>query len=145
MGNGLVSVVGPLSRSCRRLAWLTVPTLKTGHCPGSGWLHSRFTLDILPVHSPVQDETGRRQPVCVPCCHAGWHSRAAARLERFHLSCSEDILVCGLAGPSCPVFRPPGSGDWKVARTRRPESLRYIITVNALFADSPLAGPDKLD
>ena len=53
-------------------------------------------------------------------------------LERFHLSCSADILVCGFAGHSCPVFHPYESGDWKVARTRRLESLRYIITVNFL-------------
>ncbi len=54
-------------------------------------------------------------------------------LRRFHLSCSADILVCGFAGHSCPVFHPYESGDWKVARTRRLESLRYIITVYALM------------
>ena len=31
------------------------------------------------------------------------------------------------------MFHPYESGDWKVARTRRLESLRYIITVNALI------------
>ena len=55
---------------------------------------------------------------------------ACRHLERFHLSGSADILVCGFAGHSCPVFHPYESGDWKVARTRRLESLRYIITVN---------------
>jgi hypothetical protein len=30
------------------------------------------------------------------------------------------------------VFSCSGTGDWKVARTRRLESLRYVITVNAL-------------
>jgi hypothetical protein len=29
------------------------------------------------------------------------------------------------------VFRPYETGDWKVAKTRRLESLRYIINVNA--------------
>ena len=36
---------------------------------------------------------------------------------------SADILVCGFTGLSSPVFL--GMGDWKVARTRRLESLRY--------------------
>jgi hypothetical protein len=36
--------------------------------------------------------------------------------------CSADIPVCGFAGHSCPVSQ---TGDWKVARTRRLESLRY--------------------
>ena len=36
---------------------------------------------------------------------------------------SADIPVCGFTGLSSPVFRE--TGDWKVARTRRLESLRY--------------------
>jgi hypothetical protein len=39
--------------------------------------------------------------------------------------CSADILVCGFWGLSCPVFLFLETGDWKVARTRRLESLRY--------------------
>jgi len=41
--------------------------------------------------------------------------------------CSADIPVCGFTGLSSPVFpySRAGTGDWKVARTRRLESLRY--------------------
>ena len=53
---------------------------------------------------------------------------------------SADILVCGFAGHSCPAFRLLGSGNWKVATTRRLESLRYAINVNALIACLLLAG-----
>jgi len=44
---------------------------------------------------------------------------------------SADILVCGLTGHSCLVSQNRGllsnTGDWKVARTRRLESLRYFV------------------
>ena len=43
-------------------------------------------------------------------------------------SCSADILVCGFQGLSSPVLE-LGTGDWKVARTRRLESLRYLANV----------------
>ena len=70
---------------------------------------------------------------------------ACRHLERFHLSGSADILVCGFAGHSCPVFHPYESGDWKVARTRRLESLRYIITVNALLNLAQVGNKPSLD
>ena len=36
-------------------------------------------------------------------------------------------------GHTCPAFHPLANGDWKVARTRRLESLRYVITGIALI------------
>jgi hypothetical protein len=42
------------------------------------------------------------------------------------------MLVCGFTGHFCPVFFQCGTGDWKVASTRRLESLRYIISGYAL-------------
>ena len=49
---------------------------------------------------------------------------------RSFLSGGADFLVCGFTGLSSPVFPRGGTGDWKVARTRRLESRRCVITVN---------------
>ena len=43
--------------------------------------------------------------------------------------CNAGFPACGFTGLSSPVFRDLGTGDWKVARTRRLESLRYSTTV----------------
>ena len=53
-------------------------------------------------------------------------------LGRFQFFCSVDILVRGFEELSSSVFPACERGDWKVAKSRRLESLRYVIVENAL-------------
>ncbi len=70
---------------------------------------------------------------------------ATARFGANPLLCSADILVCGFAGHSCPVFPRRENGDWKVGRTRRLESLRYSITVIARRILEPSSSAGALE
>ncbi len=122
----------PLQTGCRGWNCTSIRAFK-GRCPtirrpGNKWWPARVTRPVLRIKSPLHHFNACRPKIgargrirtctgdaldVVPLL-VGLHERIR--------SADILILVCGFMELSSSVF---GAGDWKVARTRRLESLRY--------------------